>query len=476
VKPPILILQMQRMGDTILTFPLVLWLSRRHPGHPIWIVAEQVFFKALLPVSPAVTYFPWQGTARLLKERFLLCVNLSHRPEAAELAGRVRAEETLGPIALPGGSRYIRGFFQLYRAALTHCNRHNHFHWADLNALDAVSLEEMRATGWPAPRSLSAQARGLGLFVGASEPAKRPDPGFWAVLAGELDRRGFRPVLFGGPGERELAAQVVRQANCRVIDQVGRLNLAELAAVGQAMQLLITPDTGPMHLAAWTGTKVLNLSMGPVNPWETGPYQPGHYVLRAASSCVGCWECGRQARVGSHPCKESFSPARVALLAARLAAGQSFAPGRVRLPGQRLMVSARDDAGLYLLKPLLGPAPQAREGLSRFWADFFGWRAGLWPEERPATSARALAELQPALTKALLHALPRFSRGLRQSLSARPGTSGTLPQGFWKSVPPMARPLSSWLDLFLQNRDGAPQAKREVLAVLEALNALFARP
>lgn len=86
MKRPILILQMQRMGDTILAFPLVLWLARRHPGHPIWVVAERVFYEMLMPVSPAVTYFPWEGAERLKREHFLLCLNLSHRPEAAGLA------------------------------------------------------------------------------------------------------------------------------------------------------------------------------------------------------------------------------------------------------------------------------------------------------------------------------------------------------------------------------------------------------
>lgn len=476
MKRPILILQMQRMGDTILAFPLVLWLARRYPGHPIWVVAERVFYEALMPVSPAVTYFPWEGAERLKRESFLLCLNLSHRPEAAELTAQVRAEEKLGPVAGPGGARYIRGFFQLYRAALTHCNRHNRFHWAELNALDCVPLADMRATGWPRPRTLTRDARGVGLFVGASERAKRPEPGFWAALAGALQRRDYHPALFGGPGERELAAEVERLTPGRVLNLAGKLGLAELAAVGQTMQVLITPDTGPMHLAAWTGAKVLNLSMGPVNPWETGPYQPGHYVLRASMSCSGCWECGRKSGGGqdlAHPCRGSFAPARVALLASLLAEDRIGDLGRLRLPGQRLLLTARDEAGLYTLKPLVGTASGSREVISRLWAAFFGWRAGLWGEERPTAEARALRQASLRLATALRGALPRFGRELRRSLS---GTSGTLGDDFWKAVPPLARPLSSWLHLFLQNADYSPESRREALALIEALDALLAEP
>ena len=44
---PLLVLQMQRMGDLILTFPLLGWLARHNPGHPVWTVAEPRFFSAL---------------------------------------------------------------------------------------------------------------------------------------------------------------------------------------------------------------------------------------------------------------------------------------------------------------------------------------------------------------------------------------------------------------------------------------------
>ncbi len=472
-KPPILILQLQRMGDTILTFPLVLWLTRRYPGHPVWIVAERVFYEALMSVSPAVTYFPWEGTGQLLKERFLLCLNLSHRPEAAELAGRVQAEAVFGTVARPDGARYVHGFFQLYRAALTHCNRHNRLHWADMNALDVVSADDLRSTHWPLPRTLGKDSRAVGLFVGASERAKRPDPVFWAALSDDLHGRGFRPVLFGGPGERELAAEVQRRARCRVLNQAGRLGLGELAAVGQALQLMITPDTGPMHLAAWTGTKVLNLSMGPVNPWETGPYQPGHYVLRAARSCVGCWECDRFGSGGhgeSMPCHEAFVPSRVALLASLLARGRSGDLERLRLPGGRLLLTGRDDDGLYALRPVIGAVPGARELVSRLWSAFFGWRAGLWDRVRPAADARALLQERPALAMVLRRVLPHFGRELRLSLA---GKTATLDRNFWRAVPPLARPLSSWLHLFLQNADYSLHSRRESLEMLEALSALL---
>ena len=76
-KKPILILQMQRMGDLILSYPLILWLARRYPGHPIFVAAEELFYKPLMGLSPAVTYFPWTGADVLRQHEFELVLNLS---------------------------------------------------------------------------------------------------------------------------------------------------------------------------------------------------------------------------------------------------------------------------------------------------------------------------------------------------------------------------------------------------------------
>ena len=53
--------------------------------------------------------------------------------------------------------------------------------------------------------------------------------------------------------------------------------------------MLLTTDSGPMHLAAAVGTGVVAL-FGPTAPWRTGPYGPGHTVLRAGITCSPCFK------------------------------------------------------------------------------------------------------------------------------------------------------------------------------------------
>lgn len=470
-------LQMQRMGDLVLSFPLLLWLSRQYPGAPLRVVAEEKFFTPLLPVSPPAAYITWPEAASgaLSGARFGLIVNLSIREEAARLAGSLNADEVVGPVMGADGILRVRGHWQLYRASLVHNNRHNRFHWGDLNALDVIDPALLGGTRFAPPHT---QPRGgpagldkaVGLFVGASEPGKRPTPEFYAGLAGELLARGLRPVLLGGPDDRALAGRVLDLCPHRPLNLAGRLSVAELATIGKTLGLMITPDTGPMHLAAWTGLRTLNLSVGNVSPWETGPYQPGHLVARSRVSCArGCWACDKPRRL----CADALTPARVAALAALALSGRDDRLERVSMPGLRLYASARGPEGLHRLEAL-GPRGRAEAGeqapagelAGEFWRAFFLWRfssarlpGGGQREISAARDAWArLCALHPALAASLGKSLATVSRELRRP--AGPSLQGTSP--FW-------RPLAGYLELLVQNGDGSPKALRRALEHLEAL-------
>ena len=68
----------------------------------------------------------------------------------------------------------------------------------------------------------------------------------------------------------------------------GQTTLRELAALYRDASLVITTDSGPMHLAAAMGTPVVAL-FGPTDPARTGPYGGGHRIVRRALSCSPCF-------------------------------------------------------------------------------------------------------------------------------------------------------------------------------------------
>jgi ADP-heptose:LPS heptosyltransferase len=460
----ILVLQMQRLGDMIMSYPLLIWLTRLYPRQPLWVVGEPGFYQELLPVSPPAYYVPWTDIDTLPVVTYDLIVNLSHRPEAAALAGRLPSQEAIGAVAEPDGAVRVRGFWQLYLSSIVHNNRHNRFHFAELWALDAVPLATMAQTHWLPPRESGDKP--VGLFLGASQEHKRPGVEFWAALARELSRRGRKPILLGGPSEADFGREVNAASGLNLTDLCGRTTLSQLIAVMAELSLVVTPDTGPMHAAALTGTLTLNLSLGPVSPWETGPYQPGHYVLRPERSCRGCWGCRR----ATPACIMDFDPQAVAVLAGRLLRQGEEAAAKVQAPGLGLYRTGRNENGLYDLRRI---SPERRENaadlLGALWSAVFLHFAGQADRERAARAMAGLREKFPKTAAAFARALPLFGARLKKGMASPLGARG---DDFWRASPPMLRPFTGYAQMRLQNEDFSRPAFGECLRLFETLAGL----
>lgn len=109
----------------------------------------------------------------------------------------------------------------------------------------------------------------------------------FAAVADHLVDRGFAVVFTGGPGDVEAISGICAAMRGRAVNCAGKTTLKGLAALYQRAALLITTDTGPMHLAAAVGTPVVAL-FGPTAPWRTGPIGPQHRVLRRELACSPC--------------------------------------------------------------------------------------------------------------------------------------------------------------------------------------------
>ena len=223
-----------------------------------------------------------------------------------------------------------------------------------------------------------------------------------------------------------------------------------------------------MHLAAWLGLPVLNLSMGPVNAWDTGPVQPAHLILRSGISCRGCWQCK-----SGLACHRHFVPTRVAaIISAVLSRGVGadahayFA--RLRLPGQEIMFTARRN-GLYDLLPARPEAHNSAHALlGNFWRCFFGAGFSLWEETAPQKSWKILEERAPSLRPSFDRALASLTAEYTRALKTR----SELSSDFWRSVPPLLRPLSGYLHLLLQNGDYSPESFLRGAGMLDFLSAI----
>ena len=120
-------------------------------------------------------------------------------------------------------------------------------------------------------------------------PTKLWEPASFAAVADRLEHQGIRVVFTGGTQDRFSIDEIGRLMESKIRRLDGRTSLKTLAAIYRRTQVLLTTDSGPMHLAAAVGTTVVAL-FGPTAPWRTGPYGPGHTVLRAGISCSPCFK------------------------------------------------------------------------------------------------------------------------------------------------------------------------------------------
>ena len=110
----------------------------------------------------------------------------------------------------------------------------------------------------------------------------------FARLADQLiHEHGLRVILVGGADQLGTVNEVRRQMKQEALNLGGATSLRQLAALLRRTNLLVTNDSGPMHLAAALGTPVVAI-FGPTDPRRVGPYGDGHFVLRKAVDCSRC--------------------------------------------------------------------------------------------------------------------------------------------------------------------------------------------
>lgn len=125
--------------------------------------------------------------------------------------------------------------------------------------------------------------------LGASEQRRQWPAEYFAAVGDRLWReRKICPVLLGSPAERPLAEAYAQRAQGPFVDAVGKTDLTQLAALLSRSRLLLTNDTGTMHLAAGLGVTCLAIFLATAQPCDTGPYLPGCCCLEPALPCHPC--------------------------------------------------------------------------------------------------------------------------------------------------------------------------------------------
>jgi heptosyltransferase II len=141
----------------------------------------------------------------------------------------------------------------------------------------------------------------VGICPGAAfGPAKRWWPGRFAALADQLIASGgFRVVFFGSPDEIPLVEHIRSQMTHKAVSLAGHDTLGSFMALAARCAVMITNDSGPMHIANAVGTRVVAL-FGPTDPRRTAPTAAPAAVLRRELACSPCFRA--TCPYSDHPC------------------------------------------------------------------------------------------------------------------------------------------------------------------------------
>lgn len=129
----------------------------------------------------------------------------------------------------------------------------------------------------------------IGINAGASfGSAKRWYPERFAEVAQQLSAEwNAQVVLFGGPDEQPLVAEIERGLQGQCLNLAGKTTVRELMALIKRCNLLVTNDSGPMHIAAAFGVPLVAI-FGPTDHVGTAPYTEKAVVVRTETSCAPC--------------------------------------------------------------------------------------------------------------------------------------------------------------------------------------------
>ena len=102
-----------------------------------------------------------------------------------------------------------------------------------------------------------------------------------------VDEENARIIFIGTEDDRRLVQKIASFRDFPYLNAAGGTTLRQLACLISRCDLIVTNDSGPMHLAVAMGVPTVSI-FGPTDPRLTGPYGEGHSIVRADLECLCC--------------------------------------------------------------------------------------------------------------------------------------------------------------------------------------------
>ncbi len=284
----ILVIQLRRIGDVVLTTPALRALRRRFPSAMLDVLVEAPGAEALRgnpDVSEVLVYepeAPVRGLLRVRARRYDLVIDLMGNPRTALLTACSGAAVKAGPAHV--FHRWAYGVKLPQSEATQYAAKEKLLMLAPLGVTETddcmpkLSLAERRLEG-----------NTIGLIPASRKETRRWPAEHFAQLGRLLiEKYGCEILVFWGPGERELAGRVASAIGEGARVTAETPSLFQAAVLIGKCRLIVTNCNGPKHIAVAMGVPTVTIH-GSSDPAAWNPPSPRHLVARRDElPCIGC--------------------------------------------------------------------------------------------------------------------------------------------------------------------------------------------
>ena len=324
------------LGDAVMSTPALLRLRERFPGAHVALLTPEKLRDLWLKhpaVDETIAFAPGEGALavgrKLRAGGFDLALVLPNSPRSALDVWLARIPRRIG-YARPWRNWFLTqavptrpGHVEMHKRSVAEINElirrpgkqtpppasahqmHEYLHLVSVLGANPGPLAPRLEIGDDEVQAVKKKfGLGDGLMFGLNPgaeygPAKRWPADRFIAAAKEIQKRtGCTWLIFGGRGDVALAGEMeveIQNPKSETRNVAGRTSLRELGALFKSCRVLLTNDTGPMHLAAAVGTPVV-VPFGSTSPELTGPGLPGNTgpgLIKADAPCSPCFlrEC-----------------------------------------------------------------------------------------------------------------------------------------------------------------------------------------
>lgn len=348
----ILIRAVNWVGDAVMTTPAIGLIRQHFPQAEITVLANRMVGEVFSHHEwvDRVIMFDRKGRHKGISGRFRLSLEL--RKESFDMA--VILPNSFGSALVPwlagipvrlGKSSDGRGFMLTgrYLPAKETAVIHEVGYYLDLvrhfgfsgqiekPGIFTTPEEDSDAAGKLAAHGISADDILIGINPGAAfGSAKRWYPERFAEVARRLAAEwSARTIIFGGPSETEIAADIEKRLSGDGVNLAGKTTVRELMALIKRCNFFVTNDSGPMHLAAAFGVPLAAI-FGSTDHATTSPYTDKAVIIRKD---VPCAPCKLRVCTADHECMTAVTADDVVEASIRLMASMTGS-SQVNIPGR----------------------------------------------------------------------------------------------------------------------------------------------